>query len=124
MASRILVVDDDPQILKLFGRILERGGYSVRRVSSGQEVMPVLHAEPCDLVVLDLSMPEPDGFELLKALRAKMPGLRILVISGYLQGKLLKAAELLGATATLPKTDAPQALLETVNRLLQTDSPR
>src|SRR5579862_7171119 len=114
MGPRILVVDDDPQILKLFGKTLERHGYSVRLLSSGRAVIPALQEEKFDLLVMDLSMPKPDGFELLKILRAEMPGQRILVVSGAMPRSLLKAAELLGATATLSKTDAPKMLAEKV----------
>ncbi len=123
MKRRVLVVDDDPQVLKLFGKILEKGGYSTHLVSTGQQVMPLLSREAFDLLVLDLSMPPPDGFELLKQLRSSMPGLRILVTSGYMQGALLKAARLLGAAATLAKTDAPTQLLKSVDDLLR-EHPR
>src|SRR5436305_3238312 len=116
---RILVADDDPQILKLFTRLLHQSGYSVTVVDSGAEAMRVLQDESVDLLVLDLSMPEPDGFELLRALREKKPGLRILVISGYMQGALLKASEILGASASLSKADAPALLVKTVDNLLQ-----
>jgi CheY-like chemotaxis protein len=117
---RILVVDDDPQALKLLGRILTRGGYEVHTAGSGKKGLELLDtAEPFDLLVLDLSMPAPDGFEVLKEVRAARPGLRTLVISGFMGGALLTAAELMGATATLNKTDAPRLLLLMVNRLLQ-----
>jgi CheY-like chemotaxis protein len=115
---RILVVDDDPQVLKLFGTILRKGPYSVILLSGGDRVIPTLRESRFDLLVMDLSMPEPDGFDLLKRLRSEMPGLRILVVSGYLGGRLLKAAELLGAASTLSKTEAPAKLLDTVERLL------
>ena len=115
----ILIADDEPQVLNLFTRLLTRGGYSVTAVDSGTSALKVLGDQPVDLLVLDLSMPPPDGFELLKRLRTSMPGLRILVTSGFMQGTLLKAAELLGATATLAKTDAPIHLLETVDHLLR-----
>ena len=115
----ILVVDDDPQILALFAEILGKGGYSVRLTSCGRDALQLLREEPVDLVVLDLSMPEPDGFELLKTLRASLPGLRIVVVSGYLQGALLEAARMLGATATLSKSDAPASLLQTVRGILR-----
>src|SRR5579862_8531371 len=120
----ILVVDDDPQILKLFGTILDKGGYSVVLASSGAHVMELLQAEAFDAIVLDLSMPRPDGFELLKTLRSSMPGLRILVTSGYMQGAFLTAAELLGAASTLSKTDAPVRLLAAVDNLLRKHPPR
>lgn len=122
--SRILVIDDDPQVLALFGRILEKGGYEVLLAASGKDVMTLIQQNVADAVVLDLSTPEPDGFDLLKKLRTSVPGLPVLVVSGYLQGVLLKAAELLGATATLSKTDAPKHLLQTVSDLLQAQPRR
>ena len=118
---RILVVDDDPQVLSLFGRLLEKGGYSVRLVSSGSRFLEALGEEAFDLVIMDLSMPQPDGFELLKRLKAEMPELKILAVSGYLPGSLLRAAGLLGAAFTLAKADAPRKLLESVDRLLAAD---
>jgi CheY-like chemotaxis protein len=119
MEPRILVVDDDPQITRLFQRILERGGYAVTTTASGEKALEAIRREAIQLVVLDLSMPETDGFEVLKVLRSGGPGPKVLVISGFLQGALLHAAELVGAAATLSKTEAPGRLLETVNRLLQ-----
>lgn len=120
VAHRILVVDDDAQALKLFGRILTSGGYEVYTADSGKKCLDLLDTgEPFDLMVLDLCMPAPDGFDVLKKVRSAQPGLRTLVISGYLGGALLTASELLGATATLNKTDAPRQLLRVVNQLLQ-----
>jgi CheY-like chemotaxis protein len=115
----ILVADDNRQVLALFTLLLTNGGYSVSSVDSGSAAIKVLHDKSVDLLILDLSMPQPDGFEVLKTLRAQMPGLRILVISGFMQGALLKASELLGATASLNKADAHEALLKTVNVLLR-----
>lgn len=118
--ASVLVVDDDPQVLKLFSKILTRGGYSVRTENSGVRAIEALdEAAPVDLLVLDLSMPERDGFEILRVLHKERPGLRVLVTSGAMGGVLLKASKFLGATAVLTKTDAPKMLLETVNRLLQ-----
>jgi NtrC-family two-component system response regulator AlgB len=119
MKGRVLVIDDDPQIVKLFRAILEKGGYSVVCVLSGANLSDVLEASEFDLLVLDLNMPEPNGFELLKKSRVLLPGVPVLVISGYLHGRLLPAAKLLGATVTLGKIEAPTRLLETVNQLLQ-----
>ncbi len=121
--STILVIDDDLAILKLFGTILEDGGYSVKLSHSSGDAKKLLRQTPIDLVVLDLNMPEPDGFDLLKELRASMPGLRIVVVSGYLDGALLKAAEWLGATAALSKSDAPRMLVKTVKDILQKFPP-
>ena len=120
MDKRILLVDDDPQILKLFSKILTKGGYAVSTETSGDEAIKVLGTGgPFDLMVLDLCMPTPDGFEVLKEVRTRYPGLRTLVVSGFMGGALLAAANALGATATINKADAPRNLLEQVNRVLQ-----
>jgi CheY-like chemotaxis protein len=107
----VLVIDDDLSILQLFSTILISGGFAVKLAASGRDGLDILTRGSIDLVVLDLSMPAPDGFELLKHLRAFMPRLPIVVVSGYLEGALLQAAELLGATVALPKGDAPKMLL-------------
>lgn len=118
VAYRILVVDDDPQVLKLFGRILTRGGYEVHAAESGTRALDLLDtAGPFDIMVLDLCMPAPDGFEILKQVRAAHHGLKTLAISGFMGGALLTASELLGATATLNKIDAPRLLLQHVDQL-------
>ena len=117
----ILVVDDDLAVLKLFGRILEKGGYSVRVVSSVPVAIDVLREANIDLLVLDLSMPGPDGFDLLKELRTTAPSLGIVVVSGYLQGALLKAAELVGAVAAAAGRAPAHTLPEA--RLLPRESP-
>jgi CheY-like chemotaxis protein len=106
--------------LKLFAKILAKGGYSVRIENSGVRAIEALdEGNPVDLMVLDLSMPERDGFDILRVLQKERPGLRVLVTSGAMGGVLLKASKFLGATAILNKTDAPKMLLPTVNRLLQ-----
>lgn len=119
MPRRILVVDDDPHILQLFQRMLTHGGYSVMAENSSKRALEVLEHDPgVALLILDLSMPEPDGFELLKAMRTRRPTLSIVVISGYLGGTLLKASEILGATVSLNKAEAHK-LLATVNNLMR-----
>lgn len=79
--------------------------------------MEVIRHDQVDLLVLDLSMPEPDGFEILKILCSARPDLKILVISGFMQGAMLRAAQFFGATATLNKTNEPVLVLETIRGL-------
>jgi CheY-like chemotaxis protein len=102
----------------LLARILTAGGYAVQVATSGAEAMQVVRRDQVDLLVLDLSMPEPDGFEILQMLRYTRPCLRILVVSGFIEGVLLRAAAMLGATATLNKVEAPERLMETVRNIL------
>jgi DNA-binding response OmpR family regulator len=66
---RVLVVDDDDDIRLLLEELLRGAGYSVETAQDGRAALRVFHEHRCDLVVLDLSMPELDGFETLERLR-------------------------------------------------------
>jgi len=66
---RVLVVDDDDDIRLLLEQLLQGAGYAVDTAQDGRAALRVFHANPCDLVILDLSMPELDGFETLERLR-------------------------------------------------------
>jgi DNA-binding response OmpR family regulator len=66
---RVLVVDDDDDIRLLLEQLLSGAGYSVETAQDGRAALRVFHENPIDLVVLDLSMPELDGFETLERLR-------------------------------------------------------
>src|SRR5579872_5832797 len=98
-APNILIVDDDRAVLEYLKTALEEGGYNVTATISGREALEILRQRIPDLLILDLNMPEPDGFDLLRTERSKYPYLRIMVISGYLQGALLEAAKIFGAVA-------------------------
>jgi CheY-like chemotaxis protein len=67
----VLIVDDEPDILELVGLLLESEGYRTLRASSGAEALALAAAEPIDLVLLDIMMPELDGIEVLGRLRAE-----------------------------------------------------
>jgi two-component system cell cycle response regulator CtrA len=69
--------------------------------------------------LLDLSMPDLDGFDVLRAVRSKQPELKIVVVSGFLQGKMLVPAKSLGADATLDKDLAASVLVPMVCKLLK-----
>jgi CheY-like chemotaxis protein len=115
----ILVADDDPQVRTFFAAVLTKAGYLVHEVSDGVEAKAAIQRITFDLMILDLSMPEMDGFEVLQYARAKMPNLKIIVISGFLQGTMLKVATLFGAVATLDKPVSPGLLLSTVRTVMK-----
>jgi DNA-binding NarL/FixJ family response regulator len=70
-------------------------------------------------MTLDLSMPDVDGFEVLRMVRSKHPELKIVVVSGFLQGSMNKAAKALEADVTLDKNVAADSLLTVVDGLLK-----
>ena len=69
MASRVLVVDDDPQILRAVGTSLRARGYDVRTAGNGETALDTLTSEAVDVVILDLSLPGIDGHEVIERLR-------------------------------------------------------
>jgi CheY-like chemotaxis protein len=81
--ARVLVVDDDPDVRTVLGRMLERAGYRVTEAEHGRDALDRIAQSPPDLVLLDLMMPEMDGFEFLDELRRgeRGRGIPIVVIT-------------------------------------------
>jgi CheY-like chemotaxis protein len=119
VTPHILLVDDDRQVVRYLKLALEQAGYPVTAVTTGRQALDSLKEPLPDLLILDLNMPEPDGFDLLKKVRAQFPYLRIIVISGYLEGALLKAATLLGAAASLEKPVKAEVLVAKIQEVLR-----
>ncbi len=69
MAEKILIVDDDLETLRLVGLILERGGYQIAAASNGQQALTLAHSERPDLIILDVMMPDMDGYQVMKNIR-------------------------------------------------------
>jgi len=69
--AKILVVDDEPNIIELAKLYLERDGYQVEGVGTGQDALSRLSSFNPDLIVLDLMLPDIDGFEVCRQIRAK-----------------------------------------------------
>lgn len=81
--TRLVVADDDPIQLKLAVRRLELAGYTVRSAVDGDQALEMIRAEPPDVVVSDVVMPNRDGFALCEALRADaaLAGVPVLLIT-------------------------------------------
>ena len=81
--KRILVVDDEEDILELFSELLQRWGYEAVTARNGLEGLEKLRSQEIDLVVTDLKMPEMDGLEFLKHARDEDARTPILMLTGY-----------------------------------------
>jgi len=80
MAQRILVVDDDPNALRLISYALHREGFEVVAAQSGQEALKQVVEQPVDLIVLDIMMPQMDGYQVCQRLRENPDTARLPVI--------------------------------------------
>lgn len=119
-ATKVLVVDDDPGVRLLVVRRLKQAGYRVRDASDAGEALMwiVAHGAP-DVVVLDVGMPEVDGFELLSRIRDQVdqPELPAVFLSGQVESEDITKGRSLGATY-LTKPFVASALLSAIERLL------
>ncbi len=80
---KILVVDDDAHILRLYKEELEEEGYEVATASTGEEALAVFEKENPDLVTLDILMPDIDGISLLRRMKEMRPRLPIIMSTAY-----------------------------------------
>lgn len=125
-AKRVLLIDDDVELLGQMSRAFSAAGYSVRGAPDGEAGMARFNAQPADLVVCDIVMPAREGVETILALRKRCPAVKILAISGgYRLGPVdfLHLARQLGADETLAKPFRLSQLVETADRLLQVGAP-
>ena len=123
--KRILLVDDVPAVRLSIRATLETVGYQVIEVADGKEALAVLGSETVDLIVTDLWMPNLDGVELLKRLRAANTGIKVIAISGGGMRKPIDVSAALaqtwGADAVLYKPFDNDDLVTEIKRLLGED---
>jgi CheY-like chemotaxis protein len=112
----ILVVEDEEKMRDLLRRMLERASFTVMTAPHGREALKLFREHPVDLAITDLMMPEMDGFELIRALTAQWPSIRIIAISGA--DIRLDMARQLGAKAVLKKPVTGAALVSAVEQVL------
>jgi DNA-binding response OmpR family regulator len=123
---RVLVVDDEPRILKFLELKLKASGYGVLTASSGVEALEQVEAQEPDLVVLDVVMPKKDGFETLKELRAFSSVPVIILSAKEADTDKVRGLEL-GADDYLAKPFSPDELvarIEAVRRRLASTQDR
>ena len=119
-AGMILVADDDEDILVLVRTVLERAGYDVVTARNGAEAIAAAAKQCPDLAVLDVSMPELDGLEVLRHLRAEpsTSEVPVLMLSARVQEEDVARGFAAGASAYVQKPFSSRELSERVAELL------
>jgi DNA-binding NtrC family response regulator len=117
-SKRILVVDDQESMRDMLADLLDMMGYESCTVESGSQALEKLIASEIDLVITDLNMPEMDGLGLMKRIKARSPGMPVIVITGY--GTFNTERQVLsdGADGYIPKPCTINRVQETVNTAL------
>jgi DNA-binding NtrC family response regulator len=124
-ARRIVIVDDDDCVREGMAMTLEVAGHRIRSTRSGREALRWLEDEPCDLLIVDFSMPEMDGPELYRGVLARWPtrAPRVLFVSGYGEAPRYENDPDVLAAPRLVKPFALGDLIAAVNRALEAPEP-
>ncbi|RVU22338.1 response regulator transcription factor [Streptomyces antnestii] len=116
--GRVLVVDDDPTVAEVVAGYLDRAGYDVDRAADGPAALDRAHAQPPDLVVLDLMLPGMDGLEVCRRLRERGPVPVIMLTARGDEGERILGLEV-GADDYVTKPFSPRELVLRVESVLR-----
>ena len=120
--GRVFVIDDDEHVRKTISLVLQSAGYEVFEAADGEEAITAIEAFPPDfsiqVIICDINLPKVNGYDLISFIRGKLPGVPVIVLTGYpdVQG----AASLFkqGIVDYLIKPGRPETLLEAVGRAI------
>jgi DNA-binding response OmpR family regulator len=101
--AKILIVDDERDLVDAYVRLLERSGYRCVGAFDANQALQMIDAESPDLVITDLSLPDSSGIDIIRRVRAKLPVAPIIVMSGHNTAGLHEAALAAGANISLLK---------------------
>lgn len=122
-AANLLLVDDDPSLLKLLGMRLTSEGYNVSTVESGPEALRLLARTPIDLVISDLRMDEMNGMELFFEIQKHQPGMPVIILTAHGSIPDAVAATQQGVFSFLTKPVDRDALYQSINNALALKKP-
>lgn len=120
MADRVLLVDDDPDTLRLVSLMLQRQGYDVESASNGAQALKMIGLESPDLILLDVMMPDMDGFEVARRIRSTTSSANVPIIMFTAKAEVedrVKGFEA-GADDYLTKPTQPRELFAHMNAVL------
>ncbi|EOI1394165.1 two-component system response regulator GlrR [Klebsiella oxytoca] len=121
--ARLLLVDDDPGLLKLLGMRLVSEGYSVVTAESGPEALRTLSRDKVDLVISDLRMDEMDGLQLFSEIQKVQPGMPVIILTAHGSIPDAVAATQQGVFSFLTKPVDKDALYKAIDDALEQSAP-
>jgi excisionase family DNA binding protein len=116
----VLVVDDDPQVREVVRVNLEMEGYTVREASNANEGLEAVEDDAPDLILLDVMMPQVDGWEMLRRVQERhgIGSIPVVMFSGQIGGGASREAEARGAQAFVGKPFDLRALIEQTKQIV------
>ena len=119
MATRILITEDEPNIVESLTFILNRAGYDVSSVADGEAAMHRLRSNPPDIMVLDVMLPKLNGFEVLKMVKSDplLKSLPVVILTAKGQTHDRQLAGEIGADAFVTKPFSNHDLIDQIKKL-------
>lgn len=117
--SNILIVDDEQSYRQLLSLVFEGDGHTIRTASNGREALTLIHAEPADIIISDVKMPDMDGIELLSAVRETQPDLGVVLMTAFASVETAREAFKLGADDFITKPFDVEELKLIVKKTLE-----
>lgn len=119
MQPEVLVVEDEPDLVATYQRLLRRYGLQMTCASSRREALAALQSSPWRLLIVDLGLPDGDGLDVVRAARARPVPAPVIVITGMGAASARKAAMSAGASAFLGKPFSTTDLTRLIQRLIE-----
>lgn len=120
MTRRVLIVEDEKNIVESLTFLLKRAGFAIDAVMDGTAALQRIGDDPPDVVILDVNLPGTDGFDILRAVRSA-PGTRdlpVVMLTARMQQQDRRMAEDIGATEFIAKPFSNAHVVDTVKRLI------
>ncbi|UCF06256.1 MAG: response regulator [bacterium] len=120
---RVLVIDDEPVVVKSCDRVLVENGIEVEGVTSGRDGLDRAESTRFDAILLDLKMPDMNGMEVLRRIKQARPEVTVIIITGFPSVDTAIEAFKLGVFDYVPKPFTPDELVGTVKRAFELQKP-
>ncbi|MHC4443076.1 MAG: helix-turn-helix domain-containing protein [Planctomycetota bacterium] len=114
---KVLVVDDDPQVCKTVGMILQEHGYHVQSYNQPRQALQVVRKTPFDIALIDIKMPDLNGLELVEKIKEQDPYIAVLVMTAYPDIQTAAETMRLGTRDYITKPFHEEQLLSAVERV-------
>ncbi len=125
--KQVLCIEDSPEMIDLIRLILERRGYEVKGAVGGREGLEAIQTDPPDLILLDLMMPDVDGWEVYRQIRAheKLKDIPVIIVTAKAQGiDRVLGLHIAGVDDYIVKPFGPKQLVSSVESILSTKEAR
>lgn len=117
--ANVIIVDDEQSYRQLLSLVFETDGHSVRTAMNGREALNLLQADPADVIVSDVRMPDMDGIEMLRAVREEQPDLGVVLMTAFASVETAREAFKLGADDFIQKPFDVEELKLIVRKTLE-----